>query len=173
MTDTTEIDEAAADAILQSLTPEETAELMAKATPEETSRLLASFGVAPSRPKVLLSDLMVQIEGTSELVPLTWNPPQRQILEELGIDPDNPNPDLSNLKLRVRILKARRQGISTLWLALMFLDAYNNPGRRNLCVAHDLDSTESIFETITRFQKNLPQDKRLEPKRSNRRELYF
>lgn len=101
------------------------------------------------------------------------NPVQRELLRCLGLDPDDPAPQIGGLKLRKRILKARREGMSTILLALYFLDTYNNANRRSLCVAHDLDSTQAIFEMVQRFFVNLPAAKKRPAKRSNRRELYW
>lgn len=122
--------------------------------------------------KVTLRDLKItDEEGT--LVSFIANPVQRSLMKEFGLSADDPAPKIAGLKLRKRILKARRQGMSTMILALMFLDTVNNSNRRSVSVAHDSDSTKAIFEIVRRFHTNLPPHKKLEAKRSNTRELYF
>lgn len=75
--------------------------------------------------------------------------------------------------IREDILKARQQGMSTLWLALYFLDTINTPLTQTLIVAHDSDTTELLFQIVHRYYINLPPDKRRPKKYSNRREIRF
>jgi len=110
---------------------------------------------------------------SGELVDLILNPVQRELMEQFGLDPDDPAPKIAGKMLRKRILKARREGMSTIILALMFLDTYNNEHRRTIIVAHEGPSTESIFEMVGRFYDNLPTYKKIPKKRSNRKELFW
>lgn len=119
-----------------------------------------------------LRDLKITNES-GELVPLILNPVQRELMQKFGLDPDDPFPKIAGRLLRKRILKARREGMSTIILALMFLDTYNNEHRRTIIVAHEGPSTESIFEMVGRFYDNLPTHKKIPKKRSNRKELYW
>ena len=121
---------------------------------------------------VTLHDLKI-VDEDGHLVTYRHNPVQRALCLELGLDPDNPSPSIRGRQLRTRILKARREGVSTELLALMFLDTINNPNTRTLSIAHDMDSTKAIFEMVTRFHRNLPVHKRREAARSNTKELYF
>lgn len=119
-----------------------------------------------------LRDLKIA-DKEGRLVPLVLNPVQRDLMEEFGLDPDDPAPSLDGKRLRKRILKARREGMSTIILALFFLDTYNNPNRRTISLAHDLESTQAIFEMVHRFFQGLPKAKQRSAKRSNRREMYW
>lgn len=121
---------------------------------------------------ITLSDLKIA-DKYGNLIPLTMNPVQRQLLHELGIDPDDPKPSIRGKMLRKRILKARREGVTTILLALYFIDTYNYDHTRTCSIAHDLESTESIFEIVTRFYDNLPDEKKIPADRSNTREIYW
>ena len=94
-------------------------------------------------------------------------------MRRFELDPDDPNPQIAGRKLRYRILKARREGMTTLLLALFFLDTYNNPNRRSVVIAHDADSTKALFEIVTRFYDNLPAGKIIKADRSNTDEIYW
>ncbi len=150
---------------------EEYAQIRAALTPEERAELDMLLAWEPP-PKVTLHDLVIQDER-GNLVPLTWNPAQRIILEELGIDPDEPCPDISGLCWRKRILKARRTGITTALMALYFLDTYNNNERLTVSMAHNQDSAEGIFEIVHRFYRFLPREKYKKAARANVREFYW
>jgi hypothetical protein len=121
---------------------------------------------------ITLNDLWVT-DPEGVLMPLVLNPVQRTLMAQLGLDPDDPSPTIAGKRLRKRILKARREGVSTLLLALFFLDTYNVPNRRTLSIAHDLESAKGIFEIVHRFYRNLPKEKWREAKHSNPRELYW
>lgn len=119
---------------------------------------------------VTLADLKISTKQGS-LIPFVPNEVQASYLDVLC--PDWRLGDTSLRGRRERILKARQEGMSTLILALIFLDTINHPRRRSLIVAHDLESTEILFEMIHRYQAELPDEKRIPTQRSNRRELYW
>lgn len=135
---------------------------------EEWGRILRGS----DRPLVTIRDLKI-LDGHGDIVPLILNPPQRKIMMKLGIDPDDPSPNIHNLMLRKRILKARREGITTVLMALFFLDAYNNSERLSVSVAHDKESSEAIFAMIHRFYIHLPPEKQRRATRANTREYYW
>jgi hypothetical protein len=121
---------------------------------------------------VLLSDLVIADEK-GRLCKLVKNPIQVELMRRLGLDPDDPKPDISEMMWRIRVLKARRQGMTTIILGLYFQNTINNPNRRSLSVAHDLEATKTLFEIVTRYHKQLPVHKKRPTARSNQRELYF
>lgn len=144
------------------------------ASEERLTRVYDRF-LAPKKPPPLitLADLRVQDPQTLEIVPLTLNPVQRALFEEIGIDPDDPCPNIQGRMWRLRILKARRTGITTAIFALYFLDTYNHPERLTVSLAHDLDSAEEIFQLPHRFYRYLPPEKKRRAARANVRELYW
>jgi len=97
----------------------------------------------------------------SQIVPLRLNPIQRQLSTELSG--------------RDFILKPRQVGCSTLIEALFYHDTRLNPNRRTVVIAHDLDSTQRIFDMVLLFEKMLPESARAKQptQRSSRRELYW
>jgi len=72
-------------------------------------------------------------------------------------------------------LKPRQVGCSTLVEALFYHDTRLHENRRSVVIAHDLDSTERIFQMVKLFEQMLPESERarLPAQRSNRRELYW
>lgn len=68
------------------------------------------------------------------------------------------------------VLKARQLGMSTLILALIFMDTVNHPNTYSTVIAHDTESTVRLFQMIQRFYENLPEHKRPVTEYANRRE---
>lgn len=75
--------------------------------------------------------------------------------------------------LREDVLKARQEGMSTLILALIFINAVNKPHSYMMIMAHDGESTERLFMIVSRFYENLPEEKKPELGYNSRRELTF
>jgi hypothetical protein len=113
------------------------------------------------------------VEWQGRMVYLIANPPQRQLIEEMGLDPNATEFDLNDLKLRIRILKARREGISTIVAALFFIDTYNHYHRNSAVVAHIEDSASEIFNIYKRYYDNLPKEKKIKAQRSGGGELFW
>lgn len=74
---------------------------------------------------------------------------------------------------REDILKARQEGMSSLWLALYFLDTINTPLTQTIIIAHDAESTERLFQIVKRFHEHLPAAKKRPTRYNSRRELHF
>lgn len=71
-------------------------------------------------------------------VPLTPNPMQRDIMLTL-----------SNREIT---LKSRRAGLTSIYCADAWLDILTIPGTKVELVAHDLDTAQSIFDQVVRYQ---------------------
>ena len=119
---------------------------------------------------VLLSDLWIRTKA-KRLVRFVPNEVQSIYLDTIAPGWEAGAFELRGL--REDCLKSRQMGMSTLILALIFLDTVNHPMTRSLIMAHDLESTEVLFEMVHRFEANLPTEKRRPLKHSNRRELYW
>jgi len=85
-----------------------------------------------------------------EIVPLKMNAAQRIVHNRVKELRKN------NIPVKLVILKARQQGISTYSEALIFHDTATRENRKSKIVAHDPDSTSSIFEMTKLFYDNLP-----------------
>src|SRR5579862_7154775 len=118
-------------------------------TPEAFAQLLGSryrrqslqrIGQSRQQQTVTLRDLKITDES-GRLIPFVLNPVQRALMTQFGLDPDDPAPDIAGKLYRERILKARREGVSTLLYALLFLDTYNHSHRRMLSVSNDATNT--------------------------------
>jgi hypothetical protein len=74
------------------------------------------------------------------------------------------------------ILKARQMGFTTLTQAGFFADCLLRPNTTSVVVAHDLDSTEQIFQIAQLFWERLPASAKAtagKPKYENRREFFW
>jgi len=115
-------------------------------------------GLDPSKAMVkpILKDLRIRTkERTIET--LRPNPIQKMYLDYLRLTEDGLNPDGSPMRgKREIVLKARQFGFSTLILALIFLDTYNNPNTQSVIIAQDKPNTEKLFQIIKRYYDNLP-----------------
>ena len=127
-------------------------------------------GLPINRTPLTLSDLKIRTK-TRQLIPFAPNPVQAKYLT--SICPGWQSGDYAVRGLREDVLKARQEGMSTLILALIFLDTINTPYTYSLILAHDADSTERLFGMIHRFWENLPDDKKRAKKYSSKRELLF
>lgn len=75
--------------------------------------------------------------------------------------------------IRDIILKARQEGMTTLIEALIFMDTLNRPYTQSVIIAHELRSTEKIFQMIRRYYDNLPGDKKPITKYASKHEFYW
>jgi len=150
-------------------------------TPERTVLLLEQRGLVITATDdeppelVTLDDLKIRTKDR-RLITLAPNPVQQAYLDLLQQQQhafDWRAGQLELTGLREDCLKARQQGISTLWLALYFCDTINHPLTTSLILAHDTESTERLFQIVHRFYEHLPEDKRRPLRHSTRRELYF
>lgn len=127
------------------------------------------------RPPVTLTDLSIRTKD-KRLVSFAPNEVQTLYLDLLT--ETYPGFDWRQQRYTLRgaredILKARQEGMSTLWLALYFLDTINTPLTQTLLIAHDVESTERLFQVVKRFYEHLPVEKKRPTRYSSRRELHF
>lgn len=78
-----------------------------------------------------------------------------------------------NEPVRLVVLKARQQGISTFVEGLIFHDSATRLNRRSLIVSHEPDSTDHLFDMCKNFYDNLPEWLTPTIHRSNRKNLVF
>lgn len=101
------------------------------------------------------------------IVPLILNPVQKRVHEKVK------EMRAAGKPVRLVILKARQQGISTYSEAVMFHDTATRKNRRSKIVAHDPDSTASIFEMTKLYYDKLPEDIAPMKRYDNTRRLVF
>lgn len=87
---------------------------------------------------------------TGEVVPLEFNVAQKIVHERVR------KIKMENRPVRIIILKARQQGISTYTEGLIFHDTATRKGRKSNIIAHDPESSASIFEMTKLFYESLP-----------------
>ena len=78
-----------------------------------------------------------------------------------------------NKPIRIIVLKARQEGVSTLTEALIFEDTINRANINSLIVAHDTDSSDRIFAMSKLYYDMLPDARKPATNYSNRKELDF
>ncbi len=138
------------------------------------SRVDTQYGsvIAPSR-LITLRDIKIRTKDR-RLISLGENlkPIQVEFLNrhwpEWSIDAP-----ISIRGLRLMILKARQEGVSTLVNALIFGDTVNNPLTYSLILTHEKDATERMFQMMHRFWEHLPPHKQPKKKYSSKKELLF
>jgi hypothetical protein len=75
--------------------------------------------------------------------------------------------------VRILILKARQQGLSTVVGGWMFSKVSQRTGAKALVMAHKRDSTDAIFGMVRRFYDSLPEAMKPSTRYASKRELFF
>ena len=73
-------------------------------------------------------------------------------------------------KVRVIILKARQQGLSTHVGGYLYFSVSQNTARKAMVITHHADSTRALFDMTKRYHENCPEILRPHTKYSSRRE---
>lgn len=76
-------------------------------------------------------------------------------------------------KVRVIILKARQQGLSTYTGGYLYHSVSQQQARKAMVITHHADSTRALFDMTKRFHEHCPEILRPHTKYSSRRELSF
>ena len=102
-----------------------------------------------------------------EIAPLKLNPAQ-QILD------DAVQKQLQTEgKIRIIILKARQQGLSTYTGGYLYYAVSQEKARKAMVITHHADSTRALFDLTKRFHEHCPEILKPHTKYSSRRELSF
>lgn len=102
-----------------------------------------------------------------EIAPLILNPAQK-ILQE-AIDAEIAEKGY----IRIIILKARQQGLSTAVGGYLYHQVSQNRARKALVITHHTDSTRALFDMTKRYHDNCPEALKPSTKYASRRELNF
>lgn len=129
---------------------------------------LEKFGAVMASPIRYVEGLLKIRDKMGSIIPLKLNPVQKKLmgLKRRAL--------LDGRKPRFLILKARREGITTLEQALNFYCVATRPNQQVATLAHENESTEKIFRIANLFYDKLP--KALRPKRltgHSKRDLNF
>jgi hypothetical protein len=76
-------------------------------------------------------------------------------------------------RIRVIILKARQQGLSTVVGGYFYFDVSQHEAKKALVVAHKSDSTKALFDMTKRFHDQCPAILKPSTKYSSKREIVF
>lgn len=102
-----------------------------------------------------------------EIKPLVLNNAQKILNEAI-------NEELkSRGYIRIIILKARQQGLSTAVGGYLYFAVSQNKARKAMVVTHQADSTRALFDLTKRYHENCPDILKPSTKYSSRRELSF
>ena len=104
---------------------------------------------------------------SGEIATLKLNPSQ-QILQD-AVDKQL----ATEGKIRVIILKARQQGLSTYVGGYLYFNVSQNKAKKALVVSHQADSTRNLFDMTQRFHQSVPEILKPHTKYSSRKELSF
>ena len=102
-----------------------------------------------------------------KVAPLKLNPAQ-QILQD-AVDKQL----AAEGKVRIIILKARQQGLSTMVGGYLYFSVSQNTARKAMVITHHADSTRALFDMTKRYHDNCPEILKPHTKYSSRRELSF
>jgi hypothetical protein len=76
-------------------------------------------------------------------------------------------------KIRVIILKARQQGLSTYTGGYLYFSVSQRPAQKAMVITHHADSTRALFDMTKRFHDHCPEILKPHTKYSSRREISF
>ncbi len=76
-------------------------------------------------------------------------------------------------KIRIIILKARQQGLSTYTEGYMYFSVSQQRARKAMVITHHADSTRALFDMTKRFHENCPDALKPHTKYSSRKEISF
>jgi len=102
-----------------------------------------------------------------EIAPLVLNEAQRRLLEVIDKQLKGTG------KVRIIVLKARQQGLSTAIGAWLYWYVSQHQAQKALVVTHHADSTRSLFDLTKRYHDNVPEFLKPVTKYASRRELKF
>ena len=102
-----------------------------------------------------------------DISPLSLNPAQ-QILDEAV-----QKQVATDGKIRVIILKARQQGLSTYVGGYLYYAVSQQKARKAMVITHHADSTRALFDMTKRYHEHCPDILKPHTKYSSRRELSF
>jgi len=120
-----------------------------------------------TNPRWFIERFLWIVDKASQLVLLKLNEPQQRLFEAIALCWKENRP------VRILILKARQEGVSTLTEAVMFVLTTLFPHKRSYIAAHDEDSSKKIFAMSRLFYDLLPEPIQPMTRYSNRRELVF
>jgi len=104
---------------------------------------------------------------TGAIAPLNLKPAQK-ILDDAVTDQLK-----TEGKVRVIILKARQQGLSTYVGGYLYFSVSQRKAAKALVITHHSDSTRALFDMTKRYHENCPEILKPHTKYSSRRELSF
>jgi hypothetical protein len=105
---------------------------------------------------------------SGEIVPLELNRVQQRFLTSHII------PQLQTVGyVRSIVLKGRQQGLSTVISAFIYWYVSQHKGQKATIIAHQADSTDTLFNMYKRGHENMPEAVKPATKFSNKRELVF
>lgn len=102
-----------------------------------------------------------------EVISFTLNRVQKKLLKAITEQYERTG------KVRVVILKARQQGLSTFVSAWLYFYLSQHSAKKGFVVAHVADSTKTLFDLYKRVHNLVPDLLRPSTKYSSRRELTF
>jgi hypothetical protein len=141
--------------------------MLAKSKPPATDSRLDNFRELITNEELYFRRCLKILDKKNNLVPFVLNEPQK-ILKKI-IDKQYKRMK----RIRVIVLKARQEGVSTYFQGKFYMKAATKKFQRAMVVSHELDSAEHIFGMSKLFLQESPAEMVPMTKRSNRREILF
>lgn len=112
------------------------------------------------------------------IVPFEFNTAQRKVLKKIKdfYKVERITLDLvmrPDFALRLIILKARQQGISTLVQAFIFWALYLIPNQKCLTLGHKIDASNNLFEMYKRYYEQIPKELKRKIQQSNEKKVQY
>jgi len=108
---------------------------------------------------------IINMQG--EMVPLDLNIAQRKVHAVVEAQRK------AGFPMRVIIVKARREGVSTYFEGRFFWEINRKPMRYACVCSADTDATQKVFKMTKLFQEKIPDDIKLKTDYSNRNEIVY
>jgi len=112
-------------------------------------------------------NLKIRDKATGRIIKWKFNVPQ--MLAYMHIR----DMESSGIPVRLVVLKARQEGISTLIEGLLFYNSIHSQGYCSLIIAHVSKASDTVFRMSKRFLAYLPKLERPNTDYSNRKEILF
>jgi len=134
---------------------------------KEVNALKELVRIYDENPRIYIEKNLFIKDKAGRIVPLKFNEPQ------LKLDEVYQRQRKAGKPIRIIVLKARREGISTQTAAYGFEKISRYPNMNGLVITHEPDSTEEIFGMTKLFYEMLPENEKPMKKYDNVKQLTF
>lgn len=117
--------------------------------------------------KLFIEQFVKIKDKKGEVIPLKFNVPQEKFYEAIKRQAKENKP------IRLIVLKARQEGISTATEGIIFTNIINSSNKQAGIITHKDDATENLYKMTRLMYNNMPENFRPQTQYSNAKELVF